>query len=293
MYNFRLRGIVQPVCHLALFLHPKYRHVFVVAGSYRKCVQEPACELLKKLRLASPTNIKALIAELAMYKEGEAPYDQAFVNGLPLTVWWQQVTGTTCMLLVKIARLLAAICPHAADVERLFSIMGNYNTPRRAALLTYRLQMMSKLKVFYGSSPSKVKKASADVDPDQVPSLPLPENRPEVLFVDAEGSADVNDDADESVQSALQAFCDDGIAEMKEAETEAMLGVGNTSEEIVACQFSRTSLEINQTFPLDEPACLASFAPTLAPTHAPAQPDEVYDGPEIDIASFLNDMPSE
>ena len=103
MYNFRLRGIVQPVCHLALFLHPKYRHVFVVAGSYRKCVQEPACELLKKLRLASPTNIKALIAELAMYKEGEAPYDQAFVNGLPLTVWWQQVTGTTCMLLVKIA----------------------------------------------------------------------------------------------------------------------------------------------------------------------------------------------
>ncbi len=166
MYNVRFRGIVQPVCHLALFLHPKFKHVFIVAGSYKRCVLVPACDLLKKLRLGSEANLKALVVELAVYRQGEAPYDQPIVDGMALSVWWQQVTGAASPLLVRIGRLLASICPHAADVERLFSIIGNVTTPRRAGLLTSRLQMMSKLKVYYASAPSRVRKSSADIDPD-------------------------------------------------------------------------------------------------------------------------------
>ncbi len=126
-----------------------------------------------------------------------------------------------------------------------------------------------------------------------MPSLPLPENRPEVLIEEPEGSADVEGDADESVQSALQAFCDDGIAAMAEAEAEALaeaISKGKSSSEQEACKFSCSALEVNEIFPLADPACVAVFTPASSLPPAPAQPEEVYEGPEVDVNDFLNDV---
>ena len=288
---YSLRGTVQPICHLALFLHPQFKHIFTAAGAYTANILKPACELLKKLRLGSVANMEALVSECALYRGSKAPYDQPFIAGMSVSAWWQEVHGATSPYLVRIAILLAAICPHAADVERLFSIMGNLHTPRRANLSSSSLEMMSKLKTFYGSAPPKVKQPAADVDPDKMPSLPLPEDRPEVLF---QQTADADADADEEVQNALQAFCDDGLKEMVMAEAEAVDQAKKQGKSVADQQrarFSSSSLEINNVYPLEEGSCKAAFSPE-APPPAPAaeQAAEMpYRGPDVKVDSFLND----
>lgn len=150
-FNFRFEQMVTPICHLALFLHPKFRHAFDKAGSLVKNVHLPALELLQKLRRGSPQNAKLLLAELALYKIGSPPYDVMWVKGMSLSMWWKAINVTGCKLLVIIGRLLAAICPHAADVERLFSIMGWYHSDKRGALDYANVGQMSKIKLAYGS----------------------------------------------------------------------------------------------------------------------------------------------
>ena len=289
MYNFRYRSIVQPICHLALFLHPQFKHVFTLAGSYTANVCKPACQLLQKIRHGSVANMQALVSELALYRDSSAPYDLPFVAGMSLSAWWHQVHGAASPYLVKIAILLADICPHAADVERLFSIMGNFHTPRRGNLSASGLEMMSKLKIFYACAPPRIKKAAADIDPDKVPSLPLPEDRPEMLF-QADGDAEAS--PDEDVQNALNAFCADGLQEMADAEMQAMgeaTQQGKCQAEVEALKFSGRSLEISAVYPIFDASCIAAFAPESELAAAPAaQVEQPYEGPLVDVDQFLN-----
>ena len=46
---------------------------------------------------------------------------------------------------------LLAIVPHAADVERLFSMMGWFNSDRRASMSKEVLEMLAKVKMYLDS----------------------------------------------------------------------------------------------------------------------------------------------
>ena len=171
----------------------------------------------------------------------------------------------------------------------MFSIMGNFHTPRRANLSASGLEMMSKLKIFYACAPPRIKKAAADIDPDKVPSLPLPEDRPEMLF-QADGDAEAS--PDEDVQNALDAFCADGLQEMADAEKQAMgeaTQQGQCQAEVEALKFSGRSLEISAVYPIFDASCIAAFAPETELAAAPAaQVEQPYEGPLVDVDQFLN-----
>ena len=166
--------------------------------------------------------------------------------------------------------------------------MGNLITPRRASLLTPRVEMMSKLKVYHGSSASKIKKPSVDVDPDRVPSLPLQENRPDVLFPESNAAAvaagaDVDPDLDPpdpEVQAALAEFCKVGNDELSEAEKYAFFS---------GFDLDVNEVQMNTLYPLSDTSCRQVFAPESAPPAPEPQPEEEYHGPNL-VDEFLKDF---
>jgi hypothetical protein len=54
--------------------------------------------------------------------------------------------GASAVELVALAVFLYDIIPHAGGTERIFSIMGWYNSPRRSSLAVEKLAMMTTIR---------------------------------------------------------------------------------------------------------------------------------------------------
>lgn len=149
-FNFRYVDIITPICHLALFLHPQYRHSAV--RIWRNGIEKPALEMLRDRKLFTKGNADALMIQLQAYKERHEPFDATWVDGMSLLAWWKALLAfPSSRVLATIAIVLASIVPHSADLERLFSIMGWFHSPRRSSMLSDKLGMMSKVRTYYSS----------------------------------------------------------------------------------------------------------------------------------------------
>lgn len=148
-YNMRYKDIVEPICVLALVLHPRFR----AAASYQhhgiKYLCNAAGRLLQQLGKGSSKAISELSASLIAYIEctGAFAADEAPVNDStdPQT-WWKQIPDEHVWLKFVALKVLE-IVPHAADVERLFSMMGWFNSDRRARMSNEVLEQLSKVKM--------------------------------------------------------------------------------------------------------------------------------------------------
>jgi hAT family C-terminal dimerisation region len=64
-----------------------------------------------------------------------------------LKSWWRQKFGQNCDELCTLACMLADIVPHAASPERVFSMMGWYQSKRRNRLGIKTVQSMAAIKL--------------------------------------------------------------------------------------------------------------------------------------------------
>lgn len=298
-FNVRYQKIVTPICHLALFLHPKFKGAFDKPGSYMQNVLEVALKLLQKLGKGSKEKMKELVAELASYRAGHAPYDQPWVDSMSLSAWWKAVKGCQSRVLVDMARLLAAICPHSADVERLFSIMGWYHSPGRASLLSSKVSMMCKIRTAYGSDPKRAKHSKATELPPV--SLPLQLATP-VPSASQQGGSESAELEGEEVQGVQGAFEDksDDEADAPESDVATTLaafhadGAAEIAEVIASGGFVHLlTMDMEDVYPLDDASCQRLFAPADAELAAPAadaDDDEKYEGLPVDVSAFLREM---
>lgn len=91
----------------------------------------------------------ALVNQLERYTVGAAPFDLPFTQHSDVKTWWKNVLAndaTHSAALVDLAHVLYDIVPHAANTERLFSVMGWFNAPRRSQQSVSSLYMMTAIK---------------------------------------------------------------------------------------------------------------------------------------------------
>jgi hypothetical protein len=61
---------------------------------------------------------------------GNAPYDTSFSSLQSPHIWWQ-LLPKSCNMLSIVALVLFSVVPHAADIERVFSLFGWIHSDRR------------------------------------------------------------------------------------------------------------------------------------------------------------------
>lgn len=148
-YNTRYKEIVDPVVVLALVLHPRYRAAAAFFRAGQRELLGTAQRLLSKFGKASPEAVSSLNTSFLEYlgmsgafSLSEAPVD-ATTNP---TTWWRQIARGH-MALVFVALRLLEVVPHAADVERIFSMLGWFQSDRRCNLGDGSLEKVAKVKV--------------------------------------------------------------------------------------------------------------------------------------------------
>ncbi|DBA98189.1 TPA: hypothetical protein ACH3X1_014806 [Trebouxia sp. C0004] len=107
---------------LAFYMHPAYRAFAVTAlplaslyktavSHMRKCGRPQAC-------------VQPMVQALQLYSQGKSPYDLPVAGTTP-QAWWDMVQRAGAYPdLVRLGTALADAVPHAASLERIFSLMG-------------------------------------------------------------------------------------------------------------------------------------------------------------------------
>ena len=108
-----------------------------------------------KNRQYSLEQCQSLITELQAYKTGSPPYNAPLGNlaAFQPKLWWQSLDAR--LIIVHLAVFLYDIVPHAATVERLFSIMGWYHSDSRNCLGVHSTGSMTSIKTFYEQKPPR------------------------------------------------------------------------------------------------------------------------------------------
>jgi hypothetical protein len=111
----------------------------------------------------SKAECEQLVQELKKYKAGEEPYNNPFDSskGSTLKTWWQAVDGVCNAILVELAVLLADLCPHSADPERIFSIMGWIHNKLRNCLDASMVGMLAFIKKFHQATNPRPQSAAS------------------------------------------------------------------------------------------------------------------------------------
>lgn len=87
-----------------------------------------------------------LMSQMQLYMAETAPFDLSFTGAdFSFRAWWSSV-GKQGRELATLAQFLDSLVPHAAGTERIFSIMGWYNSPRRNRLNVSTMIMMTTVK---------------------------------------------------------------------------------------------------------------------------------------------------
>ena len=93
-----------------------------------------------------PTELGRLAYHMQAYNAGDPPFDLPYASeNFSVKAWWRSV-GNAAHELVSLAVFLYDIVPHAGSTERVFSIMGWFNSPRRNRLQVASLAMMTSIR---------------------------------------------------------------------------------------------------------------------------------------------------
>ncbi len=102
-----------------------------------------------QLRNYSALECQQLVSELQAYKSSSPPFNAKLGNlsTFQPKLWWQGIDAR--LTVVHLAIFLYDIVPHAATVERLFSLMGWYHSDRRNRLGVNSTGSLTSIKTFY------------------------------------------------------------------------------------------------------------------------------------------------
>ncbi|KAG8981496.1 hypothetical protein FRB90_007211 [Tulasnella sp. 427] len=135
---------------LTLYLHPLCRWLAVSKAPRSqsfKTVCLIAGTLAKKLGWNAETTSK-LFKDLQDYQNVAPPFTGGVSDG---AAWWRALPGVSIEEhpIKAMATVLFAIVPHTAEVERVFSSLGGFHSPRRSRLSVESLEMLGKLRSHY------------------------------------------------------------------------------------------------------------------------------------------------
>ena len=144
-----------PICHAALFMHPLFRAAtkHLPEKAFNQLIRKPLLKLLQQIGKGSMDNIHQFNLQCARYRQNLSPYNAPFFQSNGLSNWWsslnQEQDQGNARNFIRMGIRLASILPHAADVERLFSLLGLFNTPLRASISIQGLESSAKVRMFY------------------------------------------------------------------------------------------------------------------------------------------------
>jgi hypothetical protein len=97
----------------------------------------------------SEKDCQDLVTELQAYKSSSPPFNTPLGNlaAFKPKLWWQSLGAN--LIIVHLAVFLYDIVPHAATVERLFSLMGWFHNDRRNRLGVDSTGNLTAIKTFY------------------------------------------------------------------------------------------------------------------------------------------------
>ena len=84
--------------------------------------------------------------QLMAYKSGVKPFSLACNLSTDPVVWWRSVAAGNAAAagaVLLLVELLYGFTPHAAEPERLFSLLSFFDSPKRSRLSAKRLEMMA------------------------------------------------------------------------------------------------------------------------------------------------------
>jgi hypothetical protein len=95
-------------------------------------------------------SLRTLTAQLLLYRAGSSPYNSAAGGeAWSCRSWWKSICTHNSKILVHLAILLLDIVPHAAEPERLFSLLKWFNSATRVNISVETLAMMATIKTHY------------------------------------------------------------------------------------------------------------------------------------------------
>jgi hypothetical protein len=134
-------------------------------------------------RRFSEEQLREMMDQLGKYKAGLAPYNVPYGGeSFDVRAWWESIgqSDPRSLVLVQLALLLLDIVPHAADVERIFSMLGWFHGKHRSGLGVDNTGMMATIAQHYlhqqikpGQLTKKRKRAGGDVVHIEVEPEPL------------------------------------------------------------------------------------------------------------------------
>ncbi|KAN0082875.1 hypothetical protein V8E55_008670 [Tylopilus felleus] len=146
VFNRRFHAINTKYHSLALFLHPLCRKLAITQAASGRPIEfmiKVALDIAKqwnwdKIRAAK------LITDIQTYHLSRAPFAGGTADGL---TWWEHLTiSSEDHPLKAFAITILSIVPHAGDIERLFSDLGNTQSPRRCNLSVSTFETLGKIR---------------------------------------------------------------------------------------------------------------------------------------------------
>lgn len=146
VFNRRFHAINTKYHSLALFLHPLCRKLAITQAASGRPIEfmiKVALDIAKqwnwdKIRAAK------LITDIQTYHLSQTPFAGGTADGL---TWWEHLTiSSEDHPLKAFAITILSIVPHAGDVERLFSDLGNTQSPRRCNLSVSTFETLGKIR---------------------------------------------------------------------------------------------------------------------------------------------------
>lgn len=149
-FNREFNKLNTDIHFLALYLHPLCRRLAVSKAPQSRSFKDVciiAGTLAKKLGWTEKVTTK-LLSDLQGYHACKPPFSGGSADG---AAWWRELPGVNASEhpLKGMASIIFAIVPHTAEVERVFSSLGGFHSPRRSRLSVENLEMLGKLRSHY------------------------------------------------------------------------------------------------------------------------------------------------
>ncbi|KAJ7801203.1 ribonuclease H-like domain-containing protein [Mycena olivaceomarginata] len=144
-FDRRFKYIATPIHWLALFLHPLCRKLAVsetAHGHNLEFMVERALKLAQQWRWTEH-KARQLAADLKVYYYCKAPFSGGSKDAKG---WWEDVPAGKHEGIRSLGIILASIVPHSADVERLFSDLGQTQTPHRNGMTVDHMEKYGKIR---------------------------------------------------------------------------------------------------------------------------------------------------
>jgi hypothetical protein len=160
-FNARAKEMDAPLNRLALLLDPRFKHLANVSNAQHGDANDPGRNIFKLLAATGGEVLKKrgygreaflrFHSQLQLYVGGAAPFDGTCGSdsGAVKFFWKTCSISPHAAELSHIALLLRDVCPHAAALERIFSLFGLIQTDVRNRLHARSLHNIATVKEYY------------------------------------------------------------------------------------------------------------------------------------------------